>query len=109
MALKGGVWMKGAIGWLVLLLFVIADKVLCRRFPRVWEALQLPLNLFLSVLSTVSVIIALMGMGQILSSSVGGGDKAFACVLLLALIAAFIFANVSCWRAWYRRRKGSPS
>ena len=109
MALKGGVWMKGAIGWLVLLLFVIADKVLCRRFPRVWEALQLPLNLVLSAVSTVLVTASLLGMGQILSSSVGGGDKAFACVLLLALIAAFIFANVSCWRAWYRRRKGSPS
>ena len=106
---KGGAWMKHAVGWLVLLLFVIADRFLRRRFPRVWEALQLPLNLVLSAVSTVLVTASLLGMGQVLSSPAGAGDKAVVCVLLLALAAALLFANLSFWRDWYRRRRSSSA
>ena len=101
--------MKHAVGWLVLLLFVIADRFLRRRFPRVWEALQLPLNLVLSAVSTVLVTASLLGMGQVLSSPAGAGDKAVVRVPLLALAAALLFANLSFWRDWYRRRRSSSA
>ena len=101
--------MKHAVGWLVLLLFVIADRFLRRRFPRVWEALQLPLNLVLSAASAVLVTVALMGVWQVLSSPAGADDKAVVCALLLALAAALLFANLSFWWDWYRRRRSSSA
>lgn len=93
--------------WLIVLIGVWAgDRLLRRRFPRLWRRLQLPVNLVLTVLCLLYLSIWGVALAETWTADAGMDSKVVLTVLLLAAIAAFLYLIVDTGRRYLRERRG---
>ena len=90
--------------YIIIVAFILTDKLLKKKFPAIWWKLQLPLLVVLTLLSTVMIGSVLSAMAQALTELSLAGDKWVTGILLGALIVALIAGNISMWKDWFRER-----
>lgn len=88
-----------------LALILVADMVLRKKFPQLWERIQLPCNIITSVLSLILIVIIFVGTHQVVTSDMDTGNKVLFVLFAMVYIAAFVWANYSFWRRWLKKRK----
>ena len=90
--------------YIIIVAFILADKLLKKKFPAIWWKLQLPWLVVMTLLSTVMIGILLSAMAQALTEPASDGDKWVIGILLGALIVVFIANSISAWKDWLRER-----
>ena len=85
--------------------FFIVDLVLKRKFPKLWEQVQLLSNIIASAISVVFVSMLAYAIYDVSVSDVSMSDKVFFSILMAATIVLWIFANISVWKRWLRERR----
>lgn len=85
--------------------FFIVDLVLKRKFPKLWEQVQLLSNIIASAISVVFVSMLAYAIYDVYASDVSMSDKVFFSILMAATIVLWIFANISVWKRWLRERR----
>ena len=94
---------------LILVALFIFDIVVKNKFPKLWNRIQFPCNVIVSILSTVYVLILIWGVVSIYKSSSDIGSKIFFIALVLISIVIFVLVNISCWKRWLKERKEQQS
>lgn len=87
--------------YIIIVVFILADKLLKKKFPAIWWKLQLPLPVVLTLLSTVMIGLLLAAMAQALTKL---SSEWVTGIYLGAIIVAFIAGNISMWKDWLRER-----
>ena len=83
--------------------FFIVDLVLKRKFPKLWEQVQLLSNIIASAISVVFVSMLAYAIYDVSISDVSMSDKVFFSILMAATVVLWIFANISVWKRCLRK------
>ncbi len=95
---------KGLL-WIVLAAMIVGDGILEKKNKRIWEAVQLPANLFCGVLSLGLMIMMAMGVGEVSVSRTDFGSKVLFFLFAVVCISALMWGNVSTWKRWLDMKK----
>ena len=95
---------KGLL-WIVLAAMIVGDGILEKKNKRIWEAVQLPANLFCGVLSLGLMIMMAMGVGEVSVSRTDLGGKAAFLVVGRVGNAGRTWGKVSPWKRWLDMKK----
>lgn len=91
--------------WAVLAAMIVGDAILEKKNKRMWEAVQLPANLFCGVLSLILMVMMAMGVGEVAVSRADFGSKALFFLFAVVFISALMWGNVSTWKRWLDMKK----
>ena len=98
--------MHSILWWLLILpAFLWLDRLLKRKFPRLWVAAELLANLILTGLSLLFICLQLSALQKTVSSQVSTTDKVVLSGFILGAVAVFLFLLVMTWRRWWKNRK----
>ena len=86
--------------WILLLALIFADRLLEKKCPRVWKAIQLPLSIFDSLISVAMIALMIYSEYKVLISGTDVGGKVFFTLFALLVIGVFIWMNISIWKKW---------
>ena len=89
-----------------LVLLVILDRVIHKKFPTFYKRMQLPLNIVLTALAAVYAGALLCSLcGVLTDGSVSIWSKLGLFLFIGACVAGLAFAVWLAWRDWYRLKK----
>ncbi len=89
---------------MIFIFLAVLGMVLQKKFPKIWERIQLPINIAVSGLSLIIIVFIIVGTDQVVSSDINTTGKVLFTLLATAYIAALAGANYRFWRA-FRKRK----
>ncbi|MCI8914701.1 hypothetical protein D1646_01280 [Pseudoflavonifractor sp. 60] len=87
------------------ILLIAGDAMLKKMNPPLWKKIQLPVNVFLSILSLFVVILMTLGVRDVFTSQVNWGDKVVFCLFAAVYIAALVWGSLSNWKKWQAMRQ----
>lgn len=90
---------------LVLIALIAIDRLLRKRFPRLYQRIHLPSLILVSLLAAVYCAFLGYGVRQVLTSGVSAGDKGFFVVFIAVVIAIYAAVLISAWADWLRKRR----
>lgn len=90
---------------LFLVLLVIAERTLEKKFPRFFRQIELPCLILSSGLTAVYCGLLFYSLYKVLTDGVSVGDKVFFTVFVGCLIAAWAALLIFAWKRWQRERK----
>lgn len=79
--------------------------VLQKKFPKIWERIQLPINIAVSVISLIMIAFIILRTYQVVGSDETAAGKGMYTLTSMTNIALFAWTNYRIWSEWARKRK----
>ena len=89
----------------LIMIVVVVNKLLEKRFPRFFKRIELPCAIVASGLIIIYCAFLLYGVYDVLISEVSNGDKVFFTIFIGCIIAVYVVIMVLMWKNRCKGRK----
>lgn len=90
---------------LFLILYILADRLIRKRFPGFCRKIELPANILFTAILSIYCGVLMYGVWEVLTSGVSTGDKVFFVVFIGIVVSAYGAIVFFTWKRWRKERK----